>query len=240
MSNNNNVSWESELKLTAVKYHVLIAWVAVILNPVWVIADYYTNPLHATDFFIFRAVVSITIVLVIFFKNKFKEHPEIIALVPFLGISVQNAYMYSVMDVSGLQNHTFAYIALYIGAGMFVLWKPVYSIAIVIVSLLTNIFFFRLNSQLTTGEILINGGLLTASVAFFTILLINTRTNLTKKEIIARLALAESNKKLAIQNEIIEEKNETLQPTEGAEMLERFWSEIRAEVDSINIVCLEI
>jgi hypothetical protein len=36
------------------------------------------------------------------------------------------------------------------------------------------------------------------------------------------------------------EKTESLQPTEGAEMLERFWSEIRAEVDSINIVCLEI
>jgi len=36
------------------------------------------------------------------------------------------------------------------------------------------------------------------------------------------------------------EKNESLQPTEGAEMLERFWSDIRAEVDSINIVCLEI
>ncbi|UJR31440.1 hypothetical protein I4U23_018933 [Adineta vaga] len=32
------------------------------------------------------------------------------------------------------------------------------------------------------------------------------------------------------------EKNESLQPTEGAEMLERFWSEIRSEVDSINIM----
>lgn len=34
------------------------------------------------------------------------------------------------------------------------------------------------------------------------------------------------------------EKNEPLQPTEGTEMLDRFWSEIRTEVDSINIVCL--
>jgi nuclear transcription factor Y gamma len=32
------------------------------------------------------------------------------------------------------------------------------------------------------------------------------------------------------------EKNEPLQPTEGAEMLERFWSEIRTEVDGINIM----
>ncbi|CAF0951916.1 unnamed protein product [Adineta steineri] len=32
------------------------------------------------------------------------------------------------------------------------------------------------------------------------------------------------------------EKSEPLQPTEGAEMLERFWSEIRQDVDSINIM----
>ncbi|CAF1250274.1 unnamed protein product [Adineta ricciae] len=31
------------------------------------------------------------------------------------------------------------------------------------------------------------------------------------------------------------EKNDSLQPSEGAEMLERFWSEVRSEIDSINI-----
>ena len=32
------------------------------------------------------------------------------------------------------------------------------------------------------------------------------------------------------------EKSEVLQPTEGAEMLERLWTEIRTEVDGINVV----
>lgn len=35
------------------------------------------------------------------------------------------------------------------------------------------------------------------------------------------------------------EKTESLQTTEGTEMLDRFWSEIRTEVDSINIVRFE-
>jgi serine phosphatase RsbU (regulator of sigma subunit) len=52
--------------------------------------------------------------------------------------------------------------------------------------------------------------MLTTSVALFTILLINTRTNLTKKEIIARLALAESFKQLEEKNVIIEEKNKDI------------------------------
>lgn len=57
---------------------------------------------------------------------------------------------------------------------------------------------------------LTNGGLLTFTVALFTILLINTRTNLTKKEIISRSALAESSNQLAEKNEIIEEKNKDI------------------------------
>jgi phosphoserine phosphatase RsbU/P len=204
------VNWESELNATAYKYHVLIAWVAVGLNPIWAIGDYYTVPDHFWDFLYFRLSVSFLTLIIVLSKNKFKNSPEIIALVPFIGISVQNAYMYSVMNVHELQKHTFAYIALFIGAGMFVLWRPFYSILIVIVSFIANIIMFWYNSHLQVSDILSNGGMLTASVALFTILLINTRTNLTKKEIIARLALAESFKQLEEKNEIIEEKNKDI------------------------------
>jgi phosphoserine phosphatase RsbU/P len=206
----NLFNWESELNATAFKYHVLIAWVAVGLNPVWAIGDYYTIPDHFSDFLIFRISVSILTLLIVLLKEKFRNKPEIIALVPFIGISVQNAYMYSVMNIPELQKHTFAYIALFIGAGMFVLWRPVYSVTIVVVSFIANFIMFWLNSHLHVSDILSNGGMLTASVALFTILLINTRTNLTKREIIARLALAESYKQLEEKNGIIEEKNKDI------------------------------
>lgn len=203
-------SWEKELKATALKYHVLVAWVAVALNPIWAIGDYYTIPNHFDDFLIFRIVVSFCTLLGVLFRRQLAERPEVIAIIPFIGISVQNAYMYSVMDIPQLQKHTFAYIALFIGAGMFVLWRPVYSIVIVIISFVANIIFFQLNSHLRPSDILINGGMLTASVAVFTILLINTRTNLTKKEIISRLALAASFRELEEKNGIIEEKNKDI------------------------------
>ncbi|HEX8515550.1 MAG TPA: SpoIIE family protein phosphatase [Bacteroidia bacterium] len=204
------VSWQGELNATAYKYHVLIAWVAVGLNPIWAIGDYYTIPEHFNDFLIFRLAVSVLTLIVLLMRKRLKDFPELIALIPFIGISIQNAYMYSVMNIPELQKHTFAYIALFIGAGMFVLWKPVYSISIVVLSFVANIIFFKFNSHLYTSDILINGGMLTTSVALFTILLINTRTNLTKKEIIARLALAESFKQLEEKNEIIEEKNKDI------------------------------
>lgn len=213
MSGTNNltgVDWQSELRKTALKFHVLIAWVAVFLNPIWAIGDYFNIPAHFTDFFIFRIVVSVATLIGILIKEKLTDKPEIIALIPFIGISIQNAYMYSLMDVPELQKHTFAYIALFIGAGMFVIWKPLYTVAVVLISIVSNMIFFHLNSTLEPGQILINGGLLTTTVAFFTILLIHTRTNLTKREVIARLALAESNKELAIKNKIIQEKNKDI------------------------------
>lgn len=203
-------SWQAELNATAFKYHVLIAWVAVGLNPIWAIGDYFTIPDHFTDFLIFRLAVSFATMIVLLMKKRFQSAPEMIALIPFIGISIQNAYMYSVMNIPELQKHTFAYIALFIGAGMFVLWRPVYSIFIVIISFIANVIFFSFNSHLHLSDILINGGMLTTSVALFTILLINTRTNLTKKEIIARLALAESFRQLEEKNIIIEEKNKDI------------------------------
>ncbi|MFL5762429.1 MAG: PP2C family protein-serine/threonine phosphatase [Bacteroidia bacterium] len=213
MSKNNQmapVDWRDELKAAAFRYHVLIAWVAVGLNPIWAVGDFFNSPNHFFDFLVFRIAVSLATLIAVLMKGKLRQRPEIIALVPFIGISIQNAYMFSVMNINELQKHTFAYIALFIGAGMFVLWRPVYSVLIVVVSLIANIVFFALFGHLKVGDILINGGMLVFSVALFTILLIHTRYNLNKKEIIARLALAESYKELAVKNEIIEEKSKDI------------------------------
>lgn len=206
----NSPEAQTELNAKAFKYHVLIAWVGVVLNPVFAIADYFTVPQHFTEFLIIRLVVAFASLITVLFKNKLVNRPEIIVLVPFLSIALLNSYMYSVMNISEFQKHTFAYITLFIAAGMFILWKPIYSIMVVAITLVVSILLFSLNSPLQLSEILINGGLLTASVALFTILLINTRTNLTKREIIARLALTESNNQLAIKNTIIEEKSKDI------------------------------
>ncbi len=204
-------NWERELNATAYKYHVLICWVAVIFDPIFAISDYYISPNHFKEFLILRiSTVTLIFILSNLLNKKFKEKPEIIAVIPFLSISIQNAYMYSVMNVSEFQTHTFAYVTLFIGAGMFVLWGTIYSIIVVGLSFAANIIFFTLNSPLKLSDILINGGLLTASVALFTIFLIHLRTSLTKKEIISRLALAESNKQLEIKSNIIEEKNKEI------------------------------
>ena len=70
---------ERELKFFALKYHSIVAWVAIILNPIWVISDYFNSPLHVWDFFIFRIIVSISILITVLSKNKLTRLPEIMA-----------------------------------------------------------------------------------------------------------------------------------------------------------------
>ncbi len=202
------ISWQEELRLRSEKYHRIGAWVAVILNPIWAVGDYFELPDHFIDFFIFRCAVALISLLLFFLYKPLKLGPEWLIYVPFLGIAIQNAYMYSVMPADVLQKHTFAYIALFIGAGMLVLWKPIYTISIVVLNLIANLIFFYFDSHLELGEVLINGGMLTFTVSIFTILLIHTRYNLTKKEIMSRLALEESKTKIENQKHIIEHAHE--------------------------------
>lgn len=201
---------ELELNKTAFKHHLFIAKVGLVLNLIFALGDYFNSPDHFVVFLIFRICVSLLMLFIVLLKERFINHPHIIVLISVLGITIENAFMYSMLDGEEFQKHTIAYIALFIVAGMFILWKPVYSIMFVVVSIIANIFFFRINSHLTPEEILINGGLLTLVIALLSILQIYLRTNLTKKEIKARLLLAESNQQLTVQNEIIEKKNKDI------------------------------
>ena len=92
------VDWQSELNTTAFKYHMLIARVGLLLNLIFAVGDYFNSPVHFTDFLVFRIIVSSLTLIVVLFKNKFVNFPEVIVLVPLVGISIQNAYMYSVLD----------------------------------------------------------------------------------------------------------------------------------------------
>lgn len=204
------IDWKQELEKSTQKYHLITCWVGVIFNLLFFAADYLTLPEYWMPFLVFRVSVSFLIFLAIVGYKKGKIPIELLGFIPVVLISIENAYMWSFMDVAQFQKHTFAYMALFIGSGMFVLYRNIYSIIIVVVSLLVNVLLLNANSSLSLDEILVNGGLLTFAVALFSMFLIRTRFNLTKKEVIARLALKVSNEELSLKKEIIEEKNKEI------------------------------
>ncbi|MEL6558569.1 MAG: SpoIIE family protein phosphatase [Bacteroidota bacterium] len=202
--------WMKEFTTTADRYHNIVIWVAVIFNILFFITDYINVEEHWKTFFIVRITVSAITAMAMLLRHQLKITTAQVVFVPFLLISIQNAFMWSLMDAEHLQKHTLAYMALFIGAGMLILWTMRYSIIIVVLSIVANIGFFLVNSELNLEQIMVNGGLLTASVAIFSILLIQTRYNLTKREIIARTSLEATNVVLNEQKEIIEENNKSI------------------------------
>src|SRR5690606_20354450 len=226
------VDWQSEMNRIATKHHVIVCWVAIILNPIWFIADYYTIPEYWKIFLLVRLSVTALILFAVLLRKAVNLSTEMLMVFPFLGISIQNAYMWSVMDIPTLQKHAFAYLALIIGAGMLVLWNPIWTIAIFILSLIANGIYFHLNSQLTIDEILINGGLLVLTVGVISVVLIQSRYVLTKKEIIARLALALTIDELEVQKELIEDKNKEI--TDSINYAQRIQRAILPNLDDVS------
>ena len=122
-------SWQLELKKVAEKHHIIVCWAGGILDPLWVFSDINIIPEYWKTFFIIRLIVAGTTLAGLFYKKYIST--EMLGFIPLMGISLQNAYMYSVMNVEQLQQHTFAYIALFIGGGMLIFWRPIYTIIVV-------------------------------------------------------------------------------------------------------------
>lgn len=202
---------KSEFYKSTEKFHAITDTVGLILNLVWFISDYFVLPDHWVPFLIFRASVSIGSLALLLTRRMTGMSIYACMLILVIGISVQNAYMWSVMDLAHLQKHAFAYMVLFIGVGMLVLWDIWYSIILVVITIISNIIFYVLNSPLTVDEFVINGGLLILTVAIFCIFLIRTRYRLTLNEIKIRLELARSKELIEQEhNVVLEQKEEIL------------------------------
>jgi len=200
---------KKEFTKSTEQFHVITAWIGLLLNIVWCLSDYFVLPDKFLPFLIFRASVSLITVLAILSKKLtgFSIYTTMFILV--IGISIQNAYMWSVMDLANLQKHAFAYMVLFIGVGMLVLWEIWYSIIIVAITIISNIIFYLVNSKLSVDEFTINGGLLVLTVAIFCIFLIRTRYRLTMNEIRIRLQLEKSNQRIEQEHAmVLEQKKE--------------------------------
>jgi phosphoserine phosphatase RsbU/P len=200
------------------KLHVITTWVGLALNLLWVISDYIVLPQHLAAFAAFRISVSgLSIFMLLFRKQlKFTIYDCMFYLV--LGISLQNAYMWSVMDVDHFQQHAFAYMVLFIGVGMLVLWEIKHSVLILIFNVAANIVFYSLNSSLSVREFMINGGLITLTVLIFCIFLIRSRYRLIYNDIRIRMQLEQSKKMIQQQHdEVLVQKKEVQEQKEKVE-----------------------
>ncbi len=203
--------WEGEMEKTSARFHIIAAWVAAIFDPVFAITDYINIPDGWTTLLTIRISVSAITILAILIRKKLVFSSYIVAFIPFILISLQNAYTYKFLDSNGLLGQNLNYMALLVGAAMFVLWHWRYSMFVVVISGVATFLFIYANPNLNVTEFFLKGGLLLLVTAIFMIVLIRTRYDLTLREIKARLALKASNEEIQAQALEIKRINENLE-----------------------------
>ena len=130
----NPLAWKQELELVSSRYHVIGAWIAIFFDPLFAFTDYFNIPDHWLQLFAIRLSVAAITLLLLFVRKKFSLSTYVIILAPFLMISLQNAYTYSLVSNDIILGHSLNYMALLIGGAMFILWRWTYSVFVVLLS----------------------------------------------------------------------------------------------------------
>lgn len=233
----STASWKFEMEKASAKYHITGAWIAIIFNPIFSITDYYNIPENWKHLLLIRIAASAITIAAILLRKRFNLPSHFIVAVPFLLISMQNAYTYNFIGTEDLIGHNLNYMALLIGAAMFLTWEWAYSIIVLVISGIGTLFFISANPAIEFSDFFVKGGLLLSTVALFMHVLIQTRYNLTVKEIKARLALQISKEEIQAQNEELQSQEKVIRGIN--ENLENIVRQRTLELEKKNIALEE-
>lgn len=200
-----------ELAISSTKYHVIAAWVAILFNPLFAYTDYINLNSLWQHIGLIRLSISLITLLTLFWVKKEAVASNRIVIVPLLLISLQNAYTFSLITNSDVLGHNINYIALLIGASLFLVIPIRTLIFITFISASVTTFSIIVNPLLDARVFLVQGGFLLMAVGIFMIIAIRMRYNLMLKEIKARLALLASNEEIKRQAEEVKAINENLE-----------------------------
>ncbi|MBI1184362.1 hypothetical protein GC194_08830 [bacterium] len=205
--------WQREMQAGAQYYHNVGVWVAMIFDPIFGITDYINIPESWQRVFVLRLFVSLCTFGGYLLHKKGRISTYGMVAIPFALISLQNAYTYSLIGPEDILGHNLNYLALFLGASLFLLWPVTFSVIAIAFSYAATILFVSLNPQLTLHDFALEGGVLLATGAIFTIFMIQARFRLRLREVKARLALEQSLEVTDRQKKEITEQNEKLLST---------------------------
>jgi class 3 adenylate cyclase len=213
------LTWQEDLRKSSARYHVYCAWIAIIFDPLFGLTDYFNIPHAFKEVMLLRLGVAVVTLLALWAHSRRLISPEVLIFIPFLAISLQNAYTFSLIKIEDFTGHSLNYLALFIGGGMFILWRWYYSLAIIVISTIATSYFFQMNHHLNLQEALVNGGLLLMAVALFMFVLIETRYRLTISMIKSKIALIEANDEIESQKAKSDQLLRNILPDEVANEL---------------------
>ncbi len=193
------------------KQHCLGSRIAIAVNILWGISNYFIIDENKWIYVGINMAVAAVIFTAMVFKERLRLTGESLGLVPMLATITAFAYTYNTIDLESFRHMTYTHMAVFIGAGMFLIWRMKYTLISIGYALAINIVFFQF-SELTFQEYMSNGAIAVVTVMIFMIISIQTRYVLEVKNILATTALQKSKNRLEVsekQHRLLFEQNPT-------------------------------
>jgi len=203
---------KEELSGRITKQHCLGCKVAMAFNILWAISNYFIITQNTWIYVSINIGVALLIFTTVMLRKKLKINGEILGLVAMLSTLSAFAFSYNTVDIGVFEKLTYMYVAMFIGAGMFLMWHIYYSLISVAYAFAINGLFYMLFSKIPLDYYLLNGGILVATIAAFMIIAIQVRYKLVVSDVISQIALEKSKNKLKKseeQHRLLFEKNPT-------------------------------
>src|SRR4051812_16163826 len=104
--------WEQELEAASSKYHIIGAWIAIVFDPLFAFTDYINLSNAWLHLLSIRLGIAAITLGILFARKKYGLPSYLVILVPFMLISLQNAYTYNLIDNEVIFEHSLNYMAL--------------------------------------------------------------------------------------------------------------------------------
>ena len=203
--------WQTELNRISARYLTIGTTIAILLNPIFGVVDFITLHESWQQFMLIRLFVSTILIICVLNKKYLLQSPQQAGFIILSAIVTQDAYFYSMATPEIIQALSLSYMADFVGAGMVLLWNPIYAGVFLLYFLAVNFIFFTQQSNMDPMAFLTGGGMLVFAGAIFSMTMIVLRFHSVRSMIKSRLELMKINHWMTVQNEIIEEKSAALQ-----------------------------
>lgn len=174
------------------KNYVLVSVIGAIIQFVWTISDYYTEPALWFRFFVVRTLGTLLIILFAVWYKKFAFKPVHCIFLAASVIATVSMFTTCSVGMETFGSLVLGNIVFFIGVGMLATWEIKYSFWLISITSFFILVFFNLFSPLTPGEFLAEGGIAFLSIAGVSILMVHSRYKSRYEEMRARLELEKS------------------------------------------------